>query len=490
MRALGVTAFRLGLEFHWVTEIIASTLGISMSMSMSFSMLRGRLSQCGNCQRFHIMNGVDLQSCEGLASLEHLLGRRALLGIERPDVSTLRYFGELDAALARMPFVANAIDGFLRSRSIECMTLLQHRSPHAQRGAITTIGRSGNETRRQRGRFRQRPLTWIFIALCCWTAMPGLCWAEEPFIGDYEGTYQADQSQTTKATAKVIAEGPGYYRVVLQAAPLTPGEPAAQFEIYGVQQGTKVNLFGRANAAHWHGSIVGEKLAADPGYYGMGLELKKTVRRSPTEGAPPPSDAVVLLAFAPGQAPDTSAWKGGSWKPQGDGSLQCDPGKGSIMTKQNFGDMKLHVEFWLPLMADSFGQGRANSGVIINNLYEIQVLDSFGLVPSMGDCGAIYSQARPRVNASLPPERWQTYDINFRAPRMDPDGSVKEKARVTVELNGVKVQDDVPIEGATAGHEPGKPPANAATGPLQLQDHGNRVRYRNVWLVETKQGQQ
>jgi hypothetical protein len=325
--------------------------------------------------------------------------------------------------------------------------------------------------------------------LLCGMLMPVRVWAEDLFIGEYEGTYKADESQSTKATAKVIAEGPAYYRVVLQAEPLATGEPTAQFEIYGVQQGMRVNLFGRANGAHWHGHIAEGKLVADPGYYGMGMELKKSNRKSPTEGLQPPGDAVVLLPFAPGKAPDNSAWKGASWKPQEDGSLQCDPGKGSIYTKQNFGDMKLHLEFWLPLMADSFGQGRANSGVIINNLYEVQVLDSFGLVPSMGDCGAIYSQARPRVNASLPPERWQTYDITFRAPRMNSDGTVNEKARVTVELNGVKIQDNVAIEGATAGHEPGKPPANAAVGPLQLQDHGNRVRYRNVWLVDLKDKQ-
>ena len=305
-------------------------------------------------------------------------------------------------------------------------------------------------------------------------------------MGEYEGTYQADASQTSKATAKVIAEGPGYYRVVVQAEPLAPGEPTAQFEIYGVQQGTKVNLFGRSNARPWHGTIAADKLVADPGYYGIGLELRKITRKSPTEGLPPPADATVLLPYSPGKAPDASAWLGGSWKPQDDGSLQCDPGKGSIRTKQSFSDLKLHLEFWLPLMADNFGQARANSGVFLNNLYEIQVLDSFGLVPSMGDCGAIYDQTRPKVNANLPPEHWQTYDIRFRAPRMNPDGTVREKARVTVELNGVKVQDDTPIEGATAGHEPGKPQANAATGPLQLQDHGNRVRYRNIWLEELK----
>jgi hypothetical protein len=222
----------------------------------------------------------------------------------------------------------------------------------------------------------------------------------------------------------------------------------------------------------------------------MGLELTKTTRKSPTEGAPPPAGAVVLLPFEPGKAPDASAWKGGPWKPQDDGSLQCAPGKGSLLTQKSFGDIKLHVEFWLPLMVENFGQARANSGVIINNIYEVQVLDSFGLVPSMGDCGSIYDQSRPLVNASLPPERWQTYDITFRGPRMNPDGSVKEKARATVELNGIKVQDNTPIEGATAGHEPGKPPKNVETGPLQIQDHGNLVRVRNIWLVELKADQQ
>ena len=189
-----------------------------------------------------------------------------------------------------------------------------------------------------------------------WLLSVNRCWAQDPFVGEYEGTYQADASQKTKATGKVIAEGPNYYRVVVQAEPLRPGEPTAQFEIYGVQQGTRVNLFGRANAQQWHGRITGDQLTTDPGYYGIGVELKKTTRTSPTQGAQPPADAVVLLPFAPDKAPDASAWKGGSWKPQEDGSLQCDPGKGSILTKRSFGDMKLHLEFWLPLMAESFGQ--------------------------------------------------------------------------------------------------------------------------------------
>ncbi len=312
--------------------------------------------------------------------------------------------------------------------------------------------------------------------------------AGDPFMGNYEGVLKADRSQTANAIAKVIAEGPAYYRVLVQAEPLATGDTPAQFEIFGVKQGGKVNLFGRANALSWRGTLGDDQLTADPGYYGMSLELRQTTKKSPTELAKAPAGAVVLLPFSPGKGPDTSAWKGGTWKPQEDGSLQCDPGKGSITTKEKFGDMKLHLEFWLPLMAESFGQGRANSGVIINNIYEVQVLDSFGLVPSAGDCGAVYDQTRPKVNASFPPEQWQTYDITFRAPRMNADGSLKEKARVTVDLNGVRVQDQTEIEGATASHA--LPRVNAATGPLQLQDHGNRVRYRNVWLVEAKEGQQ
>ncbi|MCC6235554.1 MAG: DUF1080 domain-containing protein [Verrucomicrobiales bacterium] len=330
----------------------------------------------------------------------------------------------------------------------------------------------------------QRTWNWMFVAMATLTAHVSR--AENAFMGLYEGVYHADRSQNAKAVAKVIDEGPNYYRVVVQAEPLSPGDPTIQFEIFGVQQGNTVNLFGRSNAQRWQGSIVADKLTASPGYYGMGLEVTKVLRKSPTEGAPPPADAVVLLPFAPGKPPEASAWKGGAWKPLEDGSLQCEPNKGSINTKQEFGDIKLHLEFWLPLMAESFGQSRANSGVILNTLYEVQVLDSFGLALSAGDCGAIYDQTRPKVNASFPPEQWQTYDITFRAPRMNPDGSVREKARVTVDLNGVRIQENVSIEGATAGHPPGKPPINAATGPLHLQDHGNRVRYRNVWLQQLK----
>ncbi|MBL9127736.1 MAG: DUF1080 domain-containing protein [Verrucomicrobiales bacterium] len=331
---------------------------------------------------------------------------------------------------------------------------------------------------------RQRTWHWILPTLAI--AAAARVGAADAIMGCYEGSYRPDRFRTTRAEAKVIAEGPGYYRVVVQAEPLQAGDATIQFEVFGVQQGNAVQLFGRSSGLRWNGSIRDGKLAANPGYYGMGLELTKTEKKSPTEGAKPPADAVVLLPYEPGRPTDGSAWKGGAWKALEDGSYQCEPNKGSINSKQEFGDIRLHLEFWLPLMPDAFGQGRANSGVILNTLYEVQVLDSFGLVPSAGDCGGIYDNYRPKVNASFPPETWQTYDIVFRGPRMNPDGTVREKARITVDLNGVRVQENVSIEGATAGHPPGKPPANAERGPLHLQDHGNRVRYRNVWLQELK----
>ena len=168
-------------------------------------------------------------------------------------------------------------------------------------------------------------------------------------------------------------------------------------------------------------------------------------------------------------------WTNDAWVALPDGSMQITPKRGANRTKQQFGDIKqLHVEFWLPLEPKERGQGRADSGVYVDDQYEVQVLDSFGLVETSGDCGGIYNVARPRVNASLPPEVWQTYDITFRAARMDAGGKVTELPRLTVIHNGVKIHDNLEIPGNR----------HRAKGPLQLQDHGHRIQFRNIWVVE------
>ncbi|GAA3774279.1 hypothetical protein GCM10022225_72470 [Plantactinospora mayteni] len=153
---------------------------------------------------------------------------------------------------------------------------------------------------------------------------------------------------------------------------------------------------------------------------------------------------------------------------------------GDLRTVQAFGDFRLHVEFNLPLYPpDVTGQARANSGVYLQDRYEIQVLDSFGInPPQTNDSAAIYLQKAPDVNAALPPERWQTYDIVYRQARYDAAGNKVENPRVTVVWNGVTVHDDVEILGPTGGSRPEGP----ASGAIRLQDHGNPVQYRNIWV--------
>ena len=196
---------------------------------------------------------------------------------------------------------------------------------------------------------------------------------------------------------------------------------------------------------------------------------------------PPPKSATALF-----DGKGLSLWvscKGGpaSWQVKSS-YVEVVPGSGDICTKRTFGDFQLHVEFWLPYMPDSKGQARANSGIYLQGRYELQVLDSYGLESKDNDCGAIYKVAAPLVNACKKPQTWQKYDIAFRAPRSDAAGKLAEKARVTVFQNSVMIHDNVEIT-TTAGaldNEPFKP------GPIVLQDHGNLVRYRNIWIIPVK----
>lgn len=181
---------------------------------------------------------------------------------------------------------------------------------------------------------------------------------------------------------------------------------------------------------------------------------------------PPPQGAIVLF-----DGKDLNQWTNPKWRLV-EGAMEVRGG--SNRTKREFGDFHLHLEFWLPLMANRRGQGRANSGVYLHGLYEIQVLDSYhNPTYPTGQCAAIYGQKPPDKNVAKPPEHWQTFDIYFRAPRLGSEGKVKEKARVTVFWNGVKVHDNVEI----------KQSRPRTKGPILLQDHGCPIRYRNIWIV-------
>jgi hypothetical protein len=194
-----------------------------------------------------------------------------------------------------------------------------------------------------------------------------------------------------------------------------------------------------------------------------------------TLGMKPPEGAVVLFdgksldgwVKSDGKTPATWTVK--------DGAMHV--GRGPIMTAKTMGDFTLHVEFNVPLMPNAKGQARGNSGVYLTGAYELQVLDSFGLKPQTNDCGAIYQQIAPKVNACKPPLEWQTYDITFHKAKVE-GGKVVSKAKITVLQNGVAIIDNAeisPTPGGTGVKE-------GSDGPLMLQDHGNDVQFRNIWM--------
>jgi len=296
----------------------------------------------------------------------------------------------------------------------------------------------------------------------------------KPFMGEYEGKFYPDKAVTMPATADVVDEGDGNYRIRLQAISDDPTLEGAHIEIMGREFGPQVYLSSRAGGYDWRGEIRNGHLVATS-HYGQRFELEKIVSKSPRAGAKPPEGAVILLPFKEGVKADLSGWTNQAWKAKDNGVMECAKGKGSNKTKREFSDIKhLHVEFKLPLEPHGRGQHRANSGVYVIDAYEVQVLDSFGLVHTSGDCGGLYGIARAKVNASLPPQTWQTYDITFHAPRLDENGDVKELPVITVIHNGVKIHDEQEI--------PKK--RHRTKGPIQLQDHGHNIQFRNIWLVE------
>ncbi|MBE6598662.1 MAG: DUF1080 domain-containing protein [Ruminococcaceae bacterium] len=169
-----------------------------------------------------------------------------------------------------------------------------------------------------------------------------------------------------------------------------------------------------------------------------------------------------------------------NWKINDDGSMTV--GNEDIVSTVKFGDAHIHVEWKEPDMPDCTGQAKGNSGVYIHGCYELQVLDSYGIEnPKSNDCGGIYCMYSPRTNACKPALEWQTYDIYLRAPRYNEKGEMTECARATIIQNGICVQNNILLHQATPG---GITEGPVKEGPLMLQDHGNPVSFRNVW-VET-----
>ncbi len=193
-----------------------------------------------------------------------------------------------------------------------------------------------------------------------------------------------------------------------------------------------------------------------------------------------PSNAIILF-----DGKDLSAWQPSKWVVK-DGYVEVMPHTGSLVSKQPFGSMKLHVEWWTPEPPPGQdGQKRNNSGVIFMGQYEIQVLDTYNNPKTYADgiAGSVYGEYPPTSNPIRPPGHWQYYDITFHHPKFDAQSRLTRAARVTVDFNGVRVQDDVTIIGPTKAGGRFAYKAHPEALPLVLQDHNNPVRFRNVWAV-------
>jgi hypothetical protein len=205
---------------------------------------------------------------------------------------------------------------------------------------------------------------------------------------------------------------------------------------------------------------------------------------TPGVGTAAPSDAIILF-----DGTNLDNWVGRDGVPApwslSEGAMTVVPGTGDIQTRQGFGDVQLHIEWRTPDVVKGEGQGRGNSGIFLMGRYEVQVLDNhINTTYPNGQAGSVYKQHIPLVNACLPPGEWQTYDIIFMAPRFNEQGRVIHPARVTVIHNGVLVQNNVDIWGTTQFIGLPQYVAHGPKEPLRLQDHGDLVSFRNIWVRE------
>lgn len=283
----------------------------------------------------------------------------------------------------------------------------------------------------------------------------------------FQGEYSGNTTTLGRVGLQVISRGDGAYDAVLFVGGL-PGDGWNRSEKHPLAGKREASILKVAGEGVTVEATYGMAVLRDPMRRQLGV-LRRVQRVSPTMGLAPPQGADVLF--------------------NGDGNLAQFDEKAKLsvqgnlregtMTKEPVGDFRLHLEFRLPYMPTATGQARGNSGVYIQQRYEVQVLDSFGLDGVHNECGGLYKTKAPDVNMCLPPLVWQTYDIDFRAARFNAAGQKIADARITVVQNGQTVHNNVAIPNKTGGGKPEGPDPL----PILLQDHTNPVEYRNVWIV-------
>jgi hypothetical protein len=284
--------------------------------------------------------------------------------------------------------------------------------------------------------------------------------------GEYFGQTREPNGRLGYTGLQVIALGEGKFDAVHYEGGLPGGgwNRSDKRRLSGERDGHVLTLVGDAE----HIVIENDRatfLSPDGRPLGSIARIQRVSTRA---NAAPPRGAIVLFD--------------GSHVDHFKGATMTDDGLLNMGTEfaDAYQDFHLHIEFRLPYMPHARGQGRANSGCYLHGRYEVQVLDSFGLDGVKNECGALYTQRAPDVNMCFPPLRWQTYDITFTAPKFDAEGNKTANARITVLHNGVPVHDDVELTGKTGnGQQEGPQPQ-----PIKLQNHGNPVVFRNVWLID------
>lgn len=286
-----------------------------------------------------------------------------------------------------------------------------------------------------------------------------------PFQGEYVG-----EKEGVKMGVQILALGNGEFEAVGYPGGLPGAGWDGNREKIVRAKGTRGE--GAVSVIFAHDDLTAEvdgvKIYIAKKDVGPWMEMERVDRKSPTLGAKPPEGAVVLFDGKESKFTGSSVTE--------DGLLT----QGATSTGR-FGDFSIHLEFRLPYMPSARGQGRGNSGLYLQGRYEVQMLDSFGLEGKDNECGGLYKIAAPKLNMCFSPLTWQTYDIDFTAAKFDADGRKTSNAKITAKLNGVIIHDNQELPGTTGGAQLKE---TAEPGPLHLQNHGNPVRYRNIWLVE------
>ncbi len=286
--------------------------------------------------------------------------------------------------------------------------------------------------------------------------------------GEYSGEL-GDQEGKQKWGLQLIALGDGKFHLVAfqNGLPGDGWDKSERIETDGNAKEGVAMFSGERGSAEIKNGVAIIK-APDGKLLG---ELKKVERKSPTLGKEAPAGATILFDGKNGDAfTDPKKFVDGLMS-QG------------ITTKQKFQSFSLHMEFLLSYMPAGRGQGRANSGCYMQGRYEVQILDSFGLSGEHNECGGIYTTKKPDTNMCFPPLAWQTYDVDYTAATYDTAGKKTANAKLTVRHNGVLIHENVELPKATTA---APVPESPEPGPLYIQDHGNPIRFRNIWLVEKK----